>query len=566
MRFTNLFGKTLRQISGEADTASHQLMLKSGLIYQVAAGVYSYLPTGWRVLRKVEAIIREEMDGVGGQELMMPVLQPCELWDQSGRRKAFGQTMFNLLDRRERQLCLGPTHEEVVTDIVSHQVKSYRDLPLFLYQIQVKFRDEARPRGGLLRVREFHMKDMYSFHASDASLAEGYQTVSQAYARLFSRLGLNALYVEADSGAIGGKDSHEFMALTAAGEDEVIYCEKCRYAANVEKAESRKLPSGMEKPLPVEEVSTPGKKSIEEVAGFLGIPASYTLKAIFYMADGKVILTLIRGDLEVNETKLKNLLKATDLRLASNEEVKEAGLEPGFASPVGLQGKRIIADHSVTLGTNFVAGGNKPDTHLKNVNYPRDFQVDLLTDIARAKVGDACPRCEGKLSAARGIELGHVFKLGTFLSEKLGATFLDQNGSSRPVIMGCYGIGVGRLMAAIIEVHHDERGIIWPASIAPYQVHLCLLGEKPEVLAAADKVYSDLKSGGVEVLYDDRTDSPGVKFNDADLMGIPLRLTISQRTVANQTAEMKARQEKDARFVPLDGVLSQVKQVLAGLP
>ncbi|MDP2744188.1 MAG: proline--tRNA ligase [Dehalococcoidia bacterium] len=563
MRFSQLLGKTLRQVSAEADTPSHQLMLRAGLIYQVAAGIYSYLPTGWRALRKVESVIREEMDRAGGQELMMPVLQPCELWDQSGRRRPFGQTLFTLKDRRERVLCLGPTHEEVVTDIVAHQVKSYRDLPLYLYQIQVKFRDEPRPRGGLLRVREFHMKDMYSFHTDEASLDEGYWTVARAYERIFSRLGLSTLMVEADSGAIGGKASHEFMALGEAGEDEVVRCEQCNYAANMEKAESRKTPGEKGEPLPVEEVSTPGKKSIDEVAGFLGLTPRHTLKAIFYIADGKLVFVLIRGDQEVNEVKLKNLLRCAELRLSGDEEIRAAGLVPGFASPAGIKGVTIVADHSITSGANFVAGANKPDTHLKNVNYPRDFQVEKMADIARARPGEGCPKCGHPLTIARGIEVGHIFKLGTFLSEKMGASFLDKAGASRPIIMGCYGIGVGRLLAAVIELTHDDRGIIWPASIAPYQVYLCaLMMEKADVLATAEKVYNELQAEGLEVLFDDRQESPGVKFNDADLLGMPLRVTVSPRTLEKGSAEVKLRQQKETRLLPLDGLASQVKQIL----
>ncbi|MBM2831132.1 MAG: proS [Dehalococcoidia bacterium] len=563
MRFSQLLGKTLRQVSAEADTPSHQLMLRAGLIYQVAAGIYSYLPTGWRALRKLESVIREEMDRAGGQELMMPVLQPCELWDQSGRRRPFGQTLFTLKDRRERVLCLGPTHEEVVTDIVAHQVKSYRDLPLSLYQIQVKFRDEPRPRGGLLRVREFHMKDMYSFHADEASLDEGYWRVARAYERIFSRLGLSTLMVEADSGAIGGKASHEFMALGEAGEDEVVRCEQCSCAANMEKAESRKTPGEKGEPLPVEEVSTPGKKSIDEVAGFLGLTPRHTLKAIFYIADGKLVFVLIRGDLEVNEIKLKNLLHCAELRLATDEEIRAAGLVPGFASPAGVKGVTVVADHSITSGANFVAGANKPDTHLKNVNYPRDFQVEKIADISRARAGEGCLKCGHPLTLARGIEVGHIFKLGTFLSEKMGASFLDKAGTSRPIIMGCYGIGVGRLLAAVIELTHDDRGIIWPASIAPYQVYLCaLMMEKADVLATAEKVYHELQAEGLEVLFDDRQESPGVKFNDADLLGMPLRVTVSPRTLEKGSAEVKLRQQKETRLLPLEGLASQVKQIL----
>jgi prolyl-tRNA synthetase len=568
MRFSKLFGKTLRQAPAEAESVSHQLLLRSGMIAQEAAGIYSYLPLGWRVLRKIENIIREEMDKAGGQELMLPVLQPFELWQQSGRDVSFGKSLFTLTDRKEHTLALGPTHEEVITDLVHRYVQSYRELPLLLYQIQTKLRDEPRPRGGLLRVREFIMKDLYSFDADETGLDESYQKMCQAYKNIYGRLGLPALMVEADSGAIGGKDSHEFMVITETGEDEVIRCSNCGYAANVEKAQFAKtdkttVQGKAAKLLPLEEIATPEAETIEEVAKSVGVPTSQTLKAVFYSADGEFIFVIIRGDLEVNETKLRNALKCSELRLAMESEVNEAGLVAGFASPVGVKGVKVLADDSITSGPNFVVGANKPGYHLRNANYPRDFQVDLIADIALAQSGDSCPKCQGKLSSARGIEVGHVFKLGTFISEKFGASFLDNDGKSRPIVMGCYGIGLGRLLAAIVEQSHDDKGIIWPLSVAPYQVYLCPLSlEKSAVLPTAERIYQELQKEGIELLFDDRDDSPGVKFNDADLLGIPLRLTLSPRTLQSQSVEAKWRTEKEAQLLPLDNLVARVKKLL----
>jgi prolyl-tRNA synthetase len=568
MRFSKLFGKTLRQAPAEAESISHQLLLRAGMIAQEAAGIYSYLPLGWRVLRKIENIIREEMDKAGGQELMLPILQPFELWQQSGRHGSFGKSLFTLTDRKEHALALGPTHEEVITDLVHRYVQSYRELPLLLYQIQTKLRDEPRPRGGLLRVREFIMKDLYSFDADEAGLDESYQKMCQAYSNIYARLGLPALMVEADSGAIGGKDSHEFMVITETGEDEIISCSNCGYSANVEKAQFAKtdkttVRSKVAKLLPLEEIATPETKTIEEVAKLVGVPTSQTLKAVFYFADGKFIFVIIRGDLEVNETKLRNALKCSELRLATEGEVNGAGLVAGFASPIGVKGVKVIADDSITSVSNFIVGANKPGYHLKNANYPRDFKVDLIADIALARSGDSCPKCQSKLSSARGIEVGHVFKLGTFISEKFGASFLDDAGKSQPIIMGCYGIGLGRLLAAIVEQSHDDKGIIWPLSIAPYQVYLCPLSlDKPEVPPTAEKIYQELQKEGIEVLFDDRDDSPGVKFNDADLLGIPLRLTLSPRTLPSQNVEVKWRTEKKAQLLPLDNLAAQLKKLL----
>ena len=577
MRLSGLFGKTLRQAPAEAESISHQLLLRAGMIAQEAAGIYSYLPLGWRVLRKIENIIREEMDKAGGQELLLPVLQPFEFWQQSGRDVSFGESLFTLTDRKERTLALGPTHEEVIADLIRRYVQSYRDLPLLLYQIQTKLRDEPRPRGGLLRVREFIMKDLYSFDADEAGLDESYRKTSQAYRNIYARVGLPTLMIEADSGAIGGKESHEFMLVTETGEDEIISCSACGYAANVDKAKSAKttedvIPVGQSSEhskgeaknlLPLEEIATPGAETIEKVAAFVGVPTSQAIKAVFYLADGEFIFVIIRGDLEVNETKLRNALKCSELRLATEGEVNEVGLVAGFASPIGLKGVQVVADDSITSGSNFIAGANKPGYHFRNVNYPRDFRVNLIADTALAQPGDRCPRCRGELSSVRGIEVGHVFKLGTFISERFGASFLDNDGRSRPIVMGSYGIGLGRLLAAIVERGHDDKGIIWPLSIAPYQVHLCPLHlDKSAVLSTAEKTYEQLQKEGIEVLFDDRDDSPGVKFNDADLLGIPLRLTLSPRTLQSQSAEAKWRTEKEAQLLPLDDLAARVKKLL----
>ncbi|MBM3132268.1 MAG: proline--tRNA ligase [Chloroflexi bacterium] len=565
MRMSKLFGKTLRQVPADADTISHQLLLRAGMVHQVAAGIYSYLPLGWRVLRKIERIVREEMDAAGGQELLLPALQPMEIWEESGRDMAFGKALFTLKDRRDRRLCLGPTHEEVITGLAHLNVHSYRDLPAVPYQIQTKFRDEPRARGGLLRVREFIMKDAYSMDANAEALDRTYNRMVLAYNHIFARCGLQTIMVEADSGAIGGKHSHEFMVVAETGEDEVMYCSKCEYAANVERATFTKTkPTAKEKPLPLEEVPTPGAKTIEEVSCFLNVPPSRTLKAVFYSADGKLVFVIIRGDIDVNEVKLKNTLKCFDLRLATEEELAAKGIVAGFASPIGMFGTKVIADDSVTLGSNFVVGANKPDAHFKNANFHRDFEADIVTDIALAKVGYRCPKCDGQLLSKRGIEVGHTFKLGTIFSEKLEATYLDQDGTQKPIVMGCYGMGLGRLVAAAVEQNHDDRGIIWPISIAPYHIYLCVLSpDNAEVSQSVGKLYSELRRSGFEVLFDDREESAGVKFNDADLIGVPIRVVVSPRTLKQSSAEVKRRTQKESELVPLDRVQDRLKELLA---
>jgi prolyl-tRNA synthetase len=563
MRISQLFGKTIKEVPSDTDTISHQLLIRTGMIYQIAAGIYAYLPLAWRSLRKIEEIIRDEMNKAGGQELTMPALQPIELWQSTGRDQSMGENLFVLTDRKNRKLALGPTHEEVITTLVGRFVQSYRDLPLMLYQIQTKFRDEPRPRAGLIRVREFDMKDLYSFHVDEVDLDRGYQKMLQAYGNVYMRCGLPAIMVEADSGAIGGKDSHEFMLIAASGEDEILHCPACGYAANVEKAKSFKNKLDREQEKIIEEVSTPGMATIEEVSNFLKVPKSHTLKAVFYMADGNIVFVVIRGDMDVNDVKLKNLLHVTELRLATESEVKEAGLIAGSASPVGLKNIKIVADDSIVPGINFVAGGNKPETHLKNVNYPRDFEADLVADIARTAEGDACIQCKGKLLSMQGIEVGHVFKLGTFYSQKIGANFIDANGNTKPVVMGCYGIGIGRLLAAAIEQNHDDKGIIWPIPIAPYQIYLCpLYREGTKVGEIVEKLYSEFEANSLEVLFDDRTESPGIKFNDADLLGIPLRVTVSSRTLEKNSVEIKWRKEKQAEIIPLEGITERLKQMV----
>ena len=563
MRLSRMFGKTLRSEPAEAESISHRLMLKAGMVHQVSAGVYSYMPLAWRVLRNIENIIREEMNAAGGQEVKMPVIQPLELWETTGRASAFGDALFKLKDRRDRPLCLAPTHEEVITQMAIQHIHSYKDMPQMPYQIQTKLRDEPRPRAGLMRVREFDMKDLYSMDVDQDALDVSYEKMVQAYKNIYRRCGLPAIAVEADSGAIGGKDSHEFILIADSGEDQIVQCAGCGFAANLERASGVKSPQPKTGPLPLEEVATPGIKTIKGLADFVGVPESKTLKAVFYSADGETVFIVIRGDLEVNDVKLKNLLHAADLRLATEEEVKAAGLVAGSASPVGRGDLKCIADDSIELGDNFVVGANKPDTHLLNANYPRDFRADTITDIAEVQVGQGCPQCGEALSITRGIEVGHVFKLGTFFSEALGAYYSDREGHQKPIVMGCYGIGVGRLMAAAMEQNHDEHGIVWPIPIAPYQVHLCALSlDRPGVADAADQLYESLEAAGLEVLYDDRDDSPGVKFNDADLLGIPVRLTVSPRNLKQDAVEITDRTTLEKRMAPMSDAVPEAKAML----
>lgn len=565
VRYSRLFGKTLRQVPAEADTENFQLLLRAALVMQLAAGVFSYMPLGWRALRKIERVIREEMDAQGGQELHMPVLSPADLWEESGRMKSFGETLFTLVDRKERTMVLGPTHEEVVVDLVRRNVQSYRDLPQLLYQIQTKFRDEARPRGGLIRVREFMMKDLYSFDADWDGLDESYRRMYEAYSAIFRRCGVPTVAVAADSGAIGGKESQEFLYLTPIGEDTALICDGCGYAANAEKAGFHKPAAAGEDPQPLETIETPGIKTIERLAAFLNVPHARTLKAVFYRSERGPVVVAIRGDMEVNEIKLSNALKVNELSLMGDDEVRRAGLVAGSASPVDLQGVTVVTDDIVPDSPNLVAGGNAPDRHLRNVNYGRDWQAAIVTDIALARDGDVCAHCNGTLQAQRGIEMGHIFKLGTVYSEKMGATFLDAEGKGHPCIMGCYGIGLGRILSAAIEANHDKDGIIWPLQIAPFHVQLVGLSlDREEVREAAERIYAELQQAGIEVLFDDRDDAAGVKFKDADLLGMPLRLTVSPRTLARNAVELKRRAGGAQEDVEVNNIGCRVRELLAG--
>jgi prolyl-tRNA synthetase len=572
MRQAKLFLHTLREDPVEAETASHRLLMRAGAIDQLAAGLYTMLPLGLRAQRKVEAIIREEMDRAGAQEVQMPVLQPAEIWQRSGRNASMGEVLFRLEDKRQRPHVLGPTHEEVVTALVAEQVRSHRDVPVTLYQMHTKHRDEVRPRAGLMRVREFIMKDAYSFDPDEAGLDASFDAMYRAYGRIFARLGLEAVPVQADSGAIGGKESVEFVLASEAGEDTIVRCTNsaCGYAANTEKAEFSRGPRSAEAPLPMQEVDTPGIKTIEALADFLGIRADQTLKAVFYTAftdsGPQLVFVGIRGDIAVNEVKLKNHLRAAELRLATDAEVAAAGLVAGSASPVGLTGFRSVADVSVPLLRNAVAGGNRTDIHLRNVNFERDFTAGEVIDIGTARGGDACARCGATLAVARGVELGHVFKLGTRYSEAFDARYLDGEGHEQLIWMGCYGIGVGRTLAAVVEAHHDGKGIIWPASVAPFDMHLVGLNlDTPEVRMAAEGLYEVLGERGFDVLFDDRPDSAGVKFNDADLIGLPLRVTISPRGLRNGQVELKLRAGGDLEYVALESAAEEIAARLASL-
>jgi prolyl-tRNA synthetase len=581
MRLSRSFGKTLRDAPADAETASHKYLTRAAFVQQVAAGIYSYLPFGQRSLTKISNIIREEMDSAGAQEVSMPVVQPRELWEKSGRADTYQPPLASLKDRRDRDMVLAPTHEETTTFMAAANLESYRDLPFNLYQIQTKFRDEARPRAGLLRVREFEMKDAYSFDKDEEGLDVSFQAMAAAYHRIFNRAGIDVRMVEADSGPIGGKDSNEFVLLTESGEDTIFVCsdENCSYAANSEKAEFKKPTAEPEEPRDLEEVHTPRIKTIEGLAEFLEMPVSKTVKAVFYAPEtstsDEIVFVSIRGDLEVNETKLRNAMGGAEPRLATPAEVAAAGLVAGSASAIGLDAddgprSRVkitsIVDDSVVDSPNLVAGANKTDYHFKNGNYGRDFNGDVVTDIAMASEGDACSNdCEGHLVAHRGVEVGHIFKLGTKYSETMGATFVDEDGSEKPALMGCYGIGVGRLLAATIEANHDDKGMILPRAIAPYEVYLAGLNTNDEiVVATAAKVYEDLTSAGVEVLYDDRDVPPGVKFNDADLIGLPLRVVVSARGLKNGEIEMKRRDADDATMAPLADGVEAVKAALEG--
>jgi prolyl-tRNA synthetase len=565
---SRLFGRTLRETPADAEMISHQYLLRAGMIRALGAGIYTYMPLGWRVLHKIEEILRAEMDAIGGQELLMPVVNPAEVWQASGRWDAVDETLLRFRDRTGHDMVLAMTHEEVVADLIRREIDSYRQLPVVVYHIQTKFRDERRARGGLIRVREFIMKDAYSVHADVADLEAFYPTMIAAYRNVFARCDVEPIAVEADSGAMGGSASHEFVLPNKGGEDTIVLCDTCAYAANTERAAFSK-PERKAMPLrPVAEVATPGCTTIEDVAQFVGVPTSQTLKAVFFATEGKhseLVFAVIRGDLEVNEVKLSNAVGGLALRPAEEDEIQAVGATPGYASPIGVRGARVIADDSVRMGDNYVAGANREGYHLTGVNYGRDFVAEVVTDIALARDGDRCPHCRGTLRVQRGIELGHCFQLGTRYTAAANIAYQDMNGVERPMVMGSYGIGAGRLMAAIVEEHHDEHGILWPTSVAPYTVHLVSLVRGDELVAHADAFYEALKRAGIEVLYDDRPGlSAGVRFNDADLIGCPLRLTYSRRSLKSGGVEAKPRASSKRQVIPFDAVQEYVRTELGG--
>ena len=571
MRASNLYAPTLRNTPAEAEIASHQLMYRAGMIRKSAGGMYTFLPLGWRTIRKIEQIIREEMEAAGGQEVMMPVLQPSELWQESGRWSVYGAEMMRIKDRHGRDFCLGPTHEEMITALVRDEVRSYKQLPLMLYQIQDKFRDERRPRFGLMRSREFIMKDLYSFDKDIAGMNTSYQKMYDAYTNIFTRCGLTFRAVEADNGAIGGGRSHEFTVLAPAGESNIAVCTKCDYAASDEKAELAVIEAADE-PLAVrEKVATPNATTIEAVKDFLGVPIEKTIKAVAYQTDAdELVLAFVRGDHEVNEVKVLNAIEgAIELRMADEEAIRAAGGCPGFMSPIGIQaGTHIVVDATVMQMKNAVAGANEKDAHFTGVTPARDFTNEgiLVRDIRLVREGDACPHCGAPLTMTRGIEAGQVFTLGTKYSEAMGATFLDENGKEKPLVMGCYGIGVGRTMAAAIEQLSDERGIVWPRAIAPFEVVVVAVNaKKADQLAYAEDVYAECKKAGVDVLLDDRKERAGVKFNDCDLIGYPVRVTIGPKAVESGTIEIKVRKTGEVLEVPRTQYLAKVQKLLKTL-
>ncbi|MBW2189885.1 MAG: proline--tRNA ligase [Deltaproteobacteria bacterium] len=569
MRYSRAFVPTLKEVPKEATMPSHVLMLRAGYARMVGAGIYELLPLGTRVLHKIEQIIREEMDGAGAQELLMPTFVPSAYFKETGRWEAYGPTLLRIKDRKGGEYHLAPTHEEIVTDLVRREIKSYRQLPLNLYQIQLKYRDEPRPRGGLLRCREFIMKDAYSFDVSEEAALESYAHMRATYHRIFKRFGLDYRVVEADSGAIGGKLSAEFQVLAQTGEDWIVACGACDYAANVEVAQA-----GRAKPpttfsseaAPLEKVETPDARSIDEVVSFFGgeTTAAHTLKSLLYVAGEEVVLAIVRGDHEVNEIGLARHLGVEEVLLAADGAVKEAtGTEIGFVGPVGFGG-RIVADPDAVAVPNAIAGAGETPYHYKNVNHGRDFEAEVVS-IRQAASGDPCPNCDGALEVYRGIEGGHIFVLGTHYTDKMNASFLDEEGSSRSIVMGCYGIGVTRLIAAIIEQHHDEQGIRWPVNVAPYQVIITPIGKDEAPLARATELYDSLRAEGVEVLLDDRPERPGVKFKDADLLGIPVRITIGSRGLKQGTVELKKRTDSESQDVPMDGAAAATRAALAEL-
>lgn len=573
MKFSQLFGLTLRETPADAEIASHQLLLRGGYIRQLAAGIFSLLPLGLRVSAKIEAIVREEMDRIGGAEVRMPVVQPAEIWQESGRWQLIGSEMGRMKDRNGRNLALGMTHEEVAADLARREIRSYRQLPALIYQIQTKWRDDPRPRAGLIRVREFTMKDSYSFDADWEGLERQYQRHYEAYFRIFRRCGLPVIAVAADTGMMGGKVSHEYMYLTPIGEDTLLLCDGCGASANRQVARFRKPSAPEEPPRETVKVATPGIKSIQDLARFLDIPESKTAKAVFMTAtfekDGEIqsvpVFCVVRGDMELNETKLANLIRAAELRPSTEAEIRSMGAEPGYASPIGLKTAWVVADEAVVSSPNLVAGANEEGYHLLNTNAGRDYNPALVGDIAAAEDGCACEICGTAMRAVRGVEVANIFQLGTRYSDALGCLYLDKDGRKKPVVMGSYGIGIGRLMACVAEEHHDREGLIWPAAVAPFQVHLIALPGKGnfDALARAEEIYRDLWRAGVETLFDERPESPGIKFNDADLIGLPYRITVSERAAEQGGVEFKRRGEQTREILAFQHVIERLQNEIA---
>jgi prolyl-tRNA synthetase len=569
MRLTQAFFPTLKEDPSDAEIVSHKLMVRAGMMRKHAAGIYTLLPIGWRVTRKVAGIVREEMDRAGAQEVLLPVLMPAELWQETGRWQKAGPELFRQHDRHHRDYVLGPTHEEAITDVMRNHVRSYRDLPQNIYQIGVKFRDEVRPRFGLMRAREFLMKDAYSFHADEAQLAETYERMREAYNAIFRRCGLTFVMVEADSGAIGGDVNHEFMVTADSGEAE-IFSSACGYAASSESAKFGWSPQAEEPAAALEERQTPDMRTVEEVATFLGVPADRLLKSLVVYAGEEPIVAVIPGDRELNEAKLARHLGGAPLRLATAAEIESlTGGPQGFTGPVGLGGSlRLVVDATVQEGRNYITGGNRRDLHLLNVRIGRDVAAKERADLAGAKAGDRCPRCGDVMTVSRGIEVGHIFKLGLKYSEAMGARFLDADGKERTIVMGCYGIGVTRIVAAAIEQSNDANGIIWPMPIAPYHVHIVPVNLKdPGTREAAEALYASLTGAGIEVLFDDRDERPGAKFKDADLLGVPLRVTIGEKGLADGIVELRDRKTSAVERVPVGdaatAVIARVREALA---
>ena len=571
MKLSKMHIKTLREVPAEAEIPSHILLIRTGMIRKLASGIYGFMPFGWRSVRKIEDIIRSEMDKAGGQEIHMSAIQPAELWQESGRWFAYGPELWRVKDRNGRDFCLGPTHEEIFTDIIRNDVSSYRQLPMNLYQIQTKYRDEARPRFGLMRSREFIMKDAYSFDRDFEGLDKSYDDMYKAYEKIFTRCGLTFRPVEADTGAIGGSNSHEFTALSEVGESEIAYCEKCSMAATTERAECVDAPADTEEMLPMEEVKTPGTKTIEAVADFLGMPQTKTIKALLFVTydeegnEKEYVAAFVRGDRELNMTKLINALNIPEHAIEFADEAKmsqKTGCVGGFTGPVGLHDCKVVVDSELTGLRNLCAGANKENYHVKNVNYGRDYKGDIVTDLKLLKEDDPCPVCGAPVKHARGIEVGQVFKLGTKYSQSMNATYKDENQKEQLIVMGCYGIGVTRTLAAVVEQHHDDDGIIWPMSVAPYHVIVTLVNPKDEAqTAAAEKIYDALQKAGVEVLLDDRNERPGVKFKDADLLGIPVRITVGKRAPEG-IVEYKLRREADKAEKTVDEAIADAVAIV----